>query len=317
MFHSKGNLDTKQVTTSNINTGKKGASVLSVDPKLVPIIRLQGLLSTLNPVEHRLAVYILNNADEVIHSTIEELALRSNSSYATISRFCKKLDYSGFKDFKAHLIQDVIHRNTTKEDTDSTPLDQDTTTTNIISRVFHSSHQVLTETESILEIGLIEQAAETMITSKRIIFIGAGTSGISAKYAFSRFFRLGIPCSTETDPVLYTMEAKLLNSETVLFVVSSSGRTKNVVDAARSAKKCGAKIISLCDYAISPLSEISDTNLCTTPRNVDFFKDLEMPLLTGQITLIDILFSVASLRIPKSSLEKYKLTKDAADNLKI
>ena len=38
--------------------------------------------------------------DEIIYMSITELAMRLGVSEATILRFCRKIDYRGFQDFK-------------------------------------------------------------------------------------------------------------------------------------------------------------------------------------------------------------------------
>lgn len=58
--------------------------------------------------EKRVADYVLQNAEQVVNLTIEELAAESRTSYATIVRVCKRLGYSGYKEFKNNLISDVI-----------------------------------------------------------------------------------------------------------------------------------------------------------------------------------------------------------------
>jgi DNA-binding MurR/RpiR family transcriptional regulator len=90
-----------------------------------------------------------------------------------------------------------------------------------------------------------------------------------------------------------------------------------VVEAARISHANGAKIVSLSDFAISPLSKTSDINLYTTPRNAAQFMDIEMPLIVGQIGIIDILFACCLKRLGKPSLDAFRSTKDIADSEKI
>ena len=72
------------------------------------ILRLQGVLADLNTAEKRVADYVLQNAEEVANYTVEDLADKAKSSYATITRLCKRLGYVGFKEFKSNLINDAF-----------------------------------------------------------------------------------------------------------------------------------------------------------------------------------------------------------------
>ena len=112
------------------------------------------------------------------------------------------------------------------------------------------------------------------------------------------------------------VKASIITKEDVLFAVSSSGRSHCIIDAARLAKDQGATVISLCDYAISPLSKLSSIQLHTTPRNVAQFMDTEMPLFVAQIHLIDILFLCSCLAIGKPAFDRFQKTKSVADSEK-
>ncbi len=282
-----------------------------------PLLKIYGIVASLKNAEKKLAEYILENPKTTINSTIEELAEKSKSSYATISRFAKKLGYSGYKDLKKNLLDDILLNNSEDLTSNSYNFDENTTIESAIEKTFALSHKILTECESFTVNSEMEKATSAILNSKKVLIVGSGTSGLSAQYAYLKIFRLGINCKAETDPVIYSMEASLLEEEDVFIGVSSSGRTTSIVDAAKIALEKKATIISLSDYAISPLNKIADINLHTTPRNTNLFKNLEMPLLIGQISLIDILFSLLCLNKPALVDTFYRDTKRTADQLKL
>jgi len=113
------------------------------------------------------------------------------------------------------------------------------------------------------------------------------------------------------------MKVALLNKGDVLFVISSSGRTKEIVDCAQLAKNNHITVISLSDFAISALTKVSDINLFTTPRNTNMFLNIDMPLIIGQITLIDILYSCCFAQNSEMASELYGKTKASADSEKM
>lgn len=282
-----------------------------------PLLKIHGSLDSLSSADRRLAEYILDNPRETIDATIEELAGRAGASYATISRFCKKLGYAGYKEFKKGLIDDVVRQKEdgiTKADLNVKPgLSVDQT----IGRISRFSERVLRETETFLDPAQVSAAAKAMLTASAVLFVGAGTSAITARYAYTRFWRIGIPCSAEPDPVVFTMRATTLTEEDVLCAVSSSGRTASVVEAAKNARAAGSTVISISDYAISPLNRVAEITLFTTPRTANNFLATEMPLLVGQILIVDALFGVISTRAPESAGEIYRRSKDAADRSKL
>lgn len=57
-------------------------------------------ISKLNDTELIVYNYIIKNINQVLNMNIRELALKSHVSTATITRFCQKLNYDGFVEFK-------------------------------------------------------------------------------------------------------------------------------------------------------------------------------------------------------------------------
>lgn len=281
------------------------------------ILRIKGVYDSLKSAEKRLADFVLDNPKETVNSTMEELAEKSQSSYATIFRFCKKVGYSGYKDFKSSLIHDVMTNKNIESIIEDFSLGKNATTQDVCEKIYDFSHKILQDSMSMIDLSVIDKVVDRILNSKSVCFIGAGTSGVSAKYAYTKFFRLGVPCFSETDPTLYKMKASILTEGDLLFAISSSGRTENVVKAARIAKKNNAYVISLSDFAISPLTKTSDINLYTTPRNASLFLDIEMPLIIGQITILDILYSCCCVRLGEKASDMYSKTKHSADEEKL
>lgn len=288
---------------------------MPTDPKGC-LLRIRGVYGSFKSAELRLADYILNNAGEVVNMTMEELEAESRSSYATIYRFCKKLGFSGFKELKQSLVADILQDSTPRETPDDLLIRAGMDARAIAERVFAFSRQVLDDCRSMFNLEAIQEAVDLLVNGHQVLCVGGGTSGVSARYAFTKFFRLGIDCQVELDPVLSKMKTGMLSSDDVLFAISSSGRTRFVIEIAELAQERGAKVVALTDYAISPLTKMADVNLYTTPRNVNHHLQLEMPLLIGQITIIDVLQMCCIPKLPSAAVDGYRRTKQVADTEK-
>jgi DNA-binding MurR/RpiR family transcriptional regulator len=281
------------------------------------IIKIKGVYNSLKTAEKRLADYILENTEEVIELSMEELGKKANSSYATIFRFCKKIDFSGYKDFKTSLINDVILNKNIPAPIENYLIGKESGTEEICEKIYNFSNSILEDTISMIDVEIIDKAVEKLINAKSILFIGAGTSSVSAKYAYTKFFRLGLNCNYESDPTIFKMKSTILTEKDILFAISSSGRTSSIVDASNLAKKNEVCLISLSDFALSPLTKVSDINLYTTPRNTNLFLNIELPLIIGQITIIDILYSCYCVKLGEKASEFYSKTKLSGDTEKI
>ncbi|MGO8693781.1 MAG: MurR/RpiR family transcriptional regulator [Rectinemataceae bacterium] len=281
------------------------------------ILRLQGVIADLKTAEKRVADYVLQNTEEVANITIEELAVKAKSSYATITRLCKRLGYLGFKEFKSNLINDAFWSRGLDGLVYDMSINKGATTEYITEKIYTLAMNILEDSYKIMDASIIESAVDKILAAGSICFIGAGYSGISARYAYSKLFRIGLPCFSELDSTLYRMKISIMNETDVLFAISSSGRTNNIIEAVRLAKKSNVTVISLSDFAITPLTKLSDFNLYTTPRNANLFQEIDMPLLIGQIAIIDVLYSCCCVRLADKAVEYYDKTKDSSDAEKV
>ena len=160
------------------------------------------LVSTLNTFEFKVYNYVIKNHQTVIYMTVRELAEACDVSTATILRFCKKMNCSGYAEFKAYL-----KMNAEKRGEISLP---------------HGANEFLSFFKSINNDefdALIASAAEQIAGAERVIFVGAGSSGTLGRYGARFFSNIGkfsnhiddpyYPVNTDADKALYAQyEAK-------------------------------------------------------------------------------------------------------------
>jgi DNA-binding MurR/RpiR family transcriptional regulator len=302
---------------ANDKNETKSMSVTLLVEKGGFFLRIKALHQSLKKAELRLADYILNHPQEVAQATIHELQEKSGSSYATIIRFSKKAGYSGFREFKNSLAHDLEQPTGGTNIAAAFQIESNEPAETIIQKTFLNSINTLEETRQILNARELEKAVAKILAAGEVYIVGTGISGVSAQYAFTRFFRIGIRCSWEIDPTIYKLQIATMKNTDVLFAISSSGRSANIVDAARIARENGVAVISLCDFAISPLTRISDINLYTTPRNSTQFYDLDVQLITAQLNIIDVLFFCCCSKMGRKAIDLITKTKMKADREKL
>lgn len=273
------------------------------------LLRIKGMYDSYKSAEAKLADYVLHNPEVSVNLTIEGLAENSQTSYATVVRFCKKLGYNGYKEFRKSLIQDAVNRQSYEALQEDLNINLKASAMEICENVYRFFVQSLEESLSIMDYSIIDQAVKALLDANTICFIGAGTSGVSARYAYSRFFRIGLSCVYESDATLYRMRVATLKPGDLLFAISSSGRTSDIIQCAMIAKEKGVTVVSLSDFAASPLTKNSDINLFTTPRNASLFQNIDMPLVVNQVAMIDVLYSCCCARFPEEAARIYQSTR--------
>lgn len=252
--------------------------------------RLRGILPALTSAEGRVANYILENSQQIIHLSITELAELAQCAEATIFRLCKRLGYGGYQAFKISLASEVveplanIHQEITPEDSLAT----------IAAKVFHSNIEALQDTLKIINEKSLEQAVQALSQADRIEFYGLGGSAPVAMDAYHKFVRVGIPCIALTDPHLQVISARLLNPRSVVFGISHSGSNKDIVESLKAAREAGARTICLTNYSKSPVTKVSDIRLISSSKE-SYFRSEAMSSRIAQLSIIDTLFVGVSL----------------------
>lgn len=61
--------------------------------------------SGFSELEKKIADYLIEHKEDVIHMNLKELAKATYTSTATISRFCKKVGEKNFNDFRVHFAE--------------------------------------------------------------------------------------------------------------------------------------------------------------------------------------------------------------------
>ncbi len=267
-----------------------------------------------SPSDRKIIQYILNNPLAISSLSIDKLSEKTGTSYATISRFCKKMGFDGFKDVKQQLLEELnedyyIYSTEAVEHTKKI--------LQIKQEINNLYMKILKDCQVSIKEEILDKAAAAMINAHEIYFIGQGTSSVTAKYAYLKFLRLGLPCSHDEDVTTIKTKTSIMRANDVLLAVSSSGRTKPVIEAALAAQQSGAAVISITDFDISPLSNIADIKLSTTLRDFSQYLNEDFPLTAGQIELIDILQSVCITKLSYNAARMLKMTKEQVKTEKI
>ena len=261
--------------------------------------RIKAALPALPPAEQRVAKLLLSDARAFANLPVSELADRSHVSKPTVVRFCRSVGYDGLADFKRKLAGSVnegvpfVHRS----------VDEDDKPADLIVKVVDNAVAALLHYRNDAASHAFERAinalAEAGRTAKRIEFYGVGNSGIVAEDAQHKFFRLGINTATCSDGHVQLMSATMLEPGDCVVIISNSGRSRDLLDAAEIARKKGATIIII-TASSSPLALVAQTPgqillAVDHPEDYDHYSPMVSRLL--HLIVIDILTTGVALRL--------------------
>lgn len=115
----------------------------------------------------------------------------------------------------------------------------------------------------------IDTMTELIKKSEKIFVLGAGRSGLAARAFAMRLVQLGFTVYVVGETI-----APGMKKDDLLIVVSGSGQTRSIVEAAKVAKNLGVTILAITSYLHSPLGEIADHRVVITGKTkIDIEKD--------------------------------------------
>jgi RpiR family carbohydrate utilization transcriptional regulator len=266
---------------------------------------IQNRLSDVSEAESRVARAVLADPHAAIDASIGVLAGQAHVSEPTVLRFCRSIGFQGFRDFKLRLAQSLavgvpyVHRQVEPGDEVSA----------YIRKVGRSAVDLLTNIVNKLDPDCIECAVATLASARRIEFWGFGASAVVALDAHQKFFRLGTPCSAYSDSHMQCMSASTLGPDDVVVAISHTGRSKELVENARTARNWGATVIGL-TASQSPLARE-----CSQVIGVDVEEDTDVfpPMVSrlAHLIVLDILVVGVALRRGHQMTERLQRMKEA------
>ena len=101
-------------------------------------------------------------------------------------------------------------------------------------------------------------AAKLILAAKRVEIYGVYRSASVATDLCYQLLQLGIFASSVSDVLSAAVSAAMLDKNSLVIAVSSSGRTKDVIDAVKIAKENSVPVIAITSNKNSPLARLSD-----------------------------------------------------------
>lgn len=254
--------------------------------------------------ERKIAAYFLDNFEKTLHSTLLELAEEIGVSDASIVRFCKSIGYMGFQEYKINAALESVpapklyNSSLTAQDSPE----------ELSHKIFSIESSALQQTSGELNIDTIKKAASLLFSSRYIVIVGTGGSGIVAKDLQHKLLKIGVFSIVYEDKDLQLMSASLLTEADTLFAISASGSNRHIGTVAEMAHRNGAKVISLTLKHKNPLEEQADLQLYTVSEKT-IFESESFSVRLAQLAVLDCLVAMMAFQNYDKSLEAMRATR--------
>ncbi len=246
------------------------------------LFEIHARLGSLSEKERLVADWILASPSEAVRPSIEELAERIGVSESTLFRFVRKLGYEGYQAFRIALATETVDPRSRIYEA---PVGGD----GAVQVVFKTAIAALELTMEKLDRAALDKAADLVVGSRSLLFLGLGGSGLVARDAYHKLVRAGIRGSAPEDFHLQLMAASQAGKEDAAIVVSHTGVNKDSLAVADSLKKAEVPIIGICTYPRSPLSKLCDIMLYSAAPSSTHVSEAFSARI-AQLAIIDCLY---------------------------
>ena len=247
------------------------------------LTQIKASLDQLSRSERKVAEFVLADASRVLSMSIARVAKEADVSEPTVNRFCRTFSATGFPDFKLKLAQSLASgpalTTSMVSENDSMP--------EIFSKLTDKAVCSVQDLKSSIDIPTLERAVDLFCQARQVAFFGMGASGSVARDAQHKFFRFNVPVVAYEDGLMQRMHASAMGTGYLAVVISHTGRTRAMVEAATFAREAGASVLAL-TRSDTPLSRVASLTL---PVNVDENTDLYIPMVSRlmQLLVLDVL----------------------------
>lgn len=262
----------------------------------------------MTPVEQRIANFILENPRKIINMPVKDIAFNSNTSDAAIVRFAKRVGLAGIKELKVELAKEL---HTLEKEKISRVIDLEADNhKDIFDKVFKNTIQALYNTEKIVSRDVMEEAAHLILKADSIFIFGVGDSANVGHDIEQKLHRVNVNAFFTADKYLCLTRLSNARDNDVLFVITLSGKTAEVIEVVKKAKALGIKVVILTQNHASIAKRHSDLAIEITEEETNI-QYMNMTSRIAQLVICDVLFFYVCRELGSSAYDTIMKTYDA------
>ena len=222
------------------------------------IAKIISMQQSLTVSENEIAQYVIHNADSVVTSTITAIAKNTNTSEASINRFCKKIGFKGFNSFKVALAQDNFYHAMQESGAE--------TQTGLVATVSKDYQHMLVNTTAMLDEEQVLQAADAMRNAPHIFIFSLSYTGFVARELEFKLSMVGLYAKAVSEPANIRVYSGCVSKGDLVIVIAPTLLMRELYQAITICRERGATILSITSYDSPKLSTLVDFKFIISDR---------------------------------------------------
>lgn len=272
------------------------------------IAKIRNMRNSMSNHEQKIADFLLDQTQSVREFNSKDLALAIGVSQSSVVKFSQKLGYTGYSDLKLALTESAVRTAMQPQAIHGDISASDELKTVAQKLVAHKA-RALTDTVDANSEANVILAVDAIAKARRIVIAGVGSSSLVAKDFAFKLMKLGKSVLAESDTHVQVANAACLDPQDLVFAISESGATQEVVRIAATGLEQGAQVISLTGLSKNPLMELAQINLFTLADEAAA-RSSSILARTAQHMMTDLLFLLLTQR-DEHSLQLFERARKA------
>ena len=278
------------------------------------LARVRAQLPEFTGALRRVAVRVLADPAAAARATIVELAERSGTSPATVTRFCRALGFEGYAELRLGIAGETGRAaraagwsvDIGREIQPSDPLDR------VLGQVMAADTRAMHDTVALLDLAQVATAADAIARAARTDIYGASGSALVGAELQLSLHRIGVAAWAWADVHSGLASAAVLAPGDVAVGISHSGQTRETIEMLAEAGSRGATTVALTSFPRSPLAEVADLVLATATQATTFRPDA-LSARHPQLVVLDLLYIAVAQRTHQRAHAAFQRTARAVD----
>lgn len=297
--------------------GRNAAQSRPFDASDGVLARVRSQLPEFTGALQRVAEQVLSDPTGAARATIVELAERSGTSPATVTRFCRAMGFEGYSDLRIGIAAETgrVARlagwtvDIGREIQPTDPLQR------VLGQIMAADTQAMHDTAALLDLREVERAADAIAQASRVDIYGASGSALVGEEMQFSLHRIGVAAWAWTDVHNGLASAALLQKGDVGLGISHSGQTRETIEMIAEAGSHGATTVVLTSFPRSPLAELADIVLLTASQQTTFRPDA-LSARHPQLVVLDLLYIAVAQRTHDRAHAAFQRTARAVEGHK-
>lgn len=246
----------------------------------------------LSETNKSIARYLLEVQHNIKDENVRHIAKKTYTSSTSVLRFCQKLGFEGFIDFKEAYLDEIKYLESHFQNVDANfPFFANDKNISIANKLSILYNETIQDSLSLLDHNTLQQAANILNKAGNIYICGSGVTKNLANIFKSNMVKIGktVISFESTGDAFY--EASYRDDKSCFIIISYSGETSQVVRIAKKLEQRNLPTISITSYGNNTVSEYCTCNLYISTRQKLISNLGNYSINLSILFILDILYS--------------------------